>query len=242
MIEDCINDKDTGFVQMIDNIIRDNRPGLPDFIFDSKMYQEFILPLSVAIVSSVEANTIDQIKQYCVNINSVEFASVAKNVYYEDYAYIKHRFFIINELYHESSILWKLEIPAISNENAYINILIQVYKHIPIADNILKNMKPRELMQYLTNDIYRRMSKIIGGEQDKYMIDIFHVIIEYIHNNFDSDMINDIVIDIRKNMTYYTEADHKSATNIDGLAIVMRELNILNNHIFPSNDDADIKL
>ena len=171
MSEEFISEEIFGFCKMIDGVIRDAHPGLPEFIFESKFYNEFVLPVSTILVRSAEVNTFDEMKKWCFHIDRVTFANVNEGVYYKDYAYFPRRSigsnFVINELYRESSTLWNLEIPNLVSNDSYLLILIQVYKNIPIAHNILANLNESELLQFIYSDISARISRILSGNDNE---------------------------------------------------------------------------
>jgi hypothetical protein len=243
MSEEYVSEDRFNFYKMIDGVIRDAHPGLPEFIFESKFYNEFILPVSGILVRSAEANTFDEMKKWCFHINQVTFANVNEGVYYKDYAYIPRISIglglVINELYHESSTLWNMEIPNLASPDAYLLILIQVYKTVQIAHNILSNLRESELLNFICADISSRTSRILSGNYTEYMVYLLNMVLEYIRDELDDFTINTKILPfIKRNMNHVLEKENKSANEIEGIAILMRSFRIIGY----GDDDEDILL
>ena len=242
MSEEYVSDEKFGFCKMIDGVIRDAHPGLPEFIFESKFYNEFILPVSGTLVRSSEVKTFDEMKKWCFHINQVTFANVNEGVYYKDYAY----FFIksigmcsvINEVYHKSSTLWNMKIPNLASHDAYLLILIQVYKNIPIAHNILSSLRQSELLRFICSDIAARISRILIYNDNEHMVYLLNMVLEYIRDELDCFTINTKILPfIKRNMNHVLEKENKSANEIEAIAILMRSFRIIG-----YGDDDDILL
>jgi hypothetical protein len=232
MSEEYVSEERFNFYKMIDGVIRDMHPGLPEFIFESKFYNEFILPVSGALVKSAEVNTFDEMKKWCININQVTFANVNEGVYYKDYAYISRasigQNFVINELYHESSTLWDMEIQNLASPDAYLLILIQVHKTVSIAYNILVNLRESELLRFICVDISARISRILSGNYNEHMVYLLNMVLEYIRYELDDITINTKILPfIKRNMNHVLEKENKSANEIEGIAILMRSFRII---------------
>ena len=242
--EEYITDEALHRIQMIDRIIKDHHQGLPTFIFDSEMYNEFILPLSLAMVMSEDdSTTINEIFRHCVHIEQVTFASVEDGVYYKDRAYILRRKLIVNELYHESSILWHLDIPGITTtDSGCIIVLISVYKNIPIAHNLLLNMNESTLRSYLMTDIRSRMQVLTThGCCNPYIAPIMEQSLDYIVNHFRKETIDANVIPyIKHQLEGYLAKENKDQKMIEGLAVIMKSLKIIG--IGTDNDNTDLTL
>jgi hypothetical protein len=232
MSEEYISEAEFGFYKMIDGVIRDAHPGLPEFIFESKFYNEFILPVSGILVKSSGANTFDEMKKWCFHIDQVTFASVNEGVYYEDYAYFFRKSigmcFVTNEVYHKSSTLWNMEIPNLVSPDAYLLILIQVHKTVSIAYNILVNLRESELLRFICVDISARISRILSGNYNEYMVYLLNMVLEYIRDELDDITINTKILPfIKRNMNHVLEKENKDANEIEGIAILMRSFRII---------------
>jgi hypothetical protein len=243
MSEEYISEAEFGFYKMIDGVIRDAHPGLPEFIFESKFYNEFILPVSGILVKSSGANTFDEMKKWCFHIDQVTFASVNEGVYYEDYAYFFRKSigmcFVTNEVYHKSSTLWNMEIPNLVSPDAYLLILIQVYKTVPIAHNILSNFRQSELLQFIYTDISARISRILISNNNEHMVYLLNVVLEYIRDELDEITIKTKILPRIKNiMNRILENENKSENEIEGIAILMKSFKIIGY----GDDNEDISL
>lgn len=243
MSEEFISEEIFGFCKMIDGVIRDAHPGLPEFIFESKFYNEFVLPVSTILVRSAEVNTFDEMKKWCFHIDRVTFANVNEGVYYKDYAYFPRRSigsnFVINELYRESSTLWNLEIPNLVSNDSYLLILIQVYKNIPIAHNILANLNESELLQFIYSDISARISRILSGNDNEHMVYLLDLVLEYIRDELDVMTITTKILPrIKHTMNIVLEKENKSANEIEGIATLLRSFRIIGY----GDGDEDISL
>jgi hypothetical protein len=161
----------------------------------------------------------------------VTFENVNEGVYYKDYAYFLRTnvgFFYINELHHESSTFWNLEIPNLASPDAYLLILIQVYKNIPIAHNILANFNESELLQFIYSDIAARTSRILSGNANEHMIYLLDMVLEYIRDELDVITINTKILPkIEHTMNLVLEKENKSENEIEGIAILLRSFRII---------------
>ena len=230
------------FCKMIDGVIRDSHPGLPEFIFESKFYNEFILPVSEILVRSSGAKTFDDMKRWSIHINQVTFANVNEGVYYKDYTYFLKTnmgYFFINELYNESSTLWNLEIPNLTSSASHLLIMIQVYKNVPIAHNILANLNESELLRFIYSDIAARISHILSGNDNEHMVYLLDIVLEYIRDELDTMTIaTKILPRIKNTMNRVLEKENKSETEIEGIAVLLRSLKIIGY----GDDNDDISL
>lgn len=230
--EEYISKEKYEFCKMIDGVIRDAHPGLHKFIFESKFYNEFILPVSEILVRSSEVKTFNEMKKWCFHINQVTFANVNECVYYKDYAYFSRRNigrnFVINELYRESSTLWNLEIPNLASPDAYLLILIQVHKNVPIAHNILANLSESDLLQFICSNISARIHHISLCNDNEHMVYLLDVILGYIRDELDEITINTKILPRIKNiMDPILEKENKSENEIEGIAVLLRSLRII---------------
>lgn len=244
MNEEYVSEERFNFYKMIDGVIRDTHPGLPDFIFESKFYNEFILPVSGTLVRSAEVNTFDEMKKWCIHINQVTFANVNKGVYYKDYAYFLRTRMgdcYINELYYESSTLWNLEIPNLASPDSYLLILIQMYKIIPIAHNILVNLRESELLRFICADISARIQRILSGNDNEHMVYLLDMVLEYVRDELDEITISTKILpSIKYNMNRILEKENKSENEIEGIAVLMKSFRIIG--YCDDSDNEDISL
>lgn len=237
--EQYISDEALNLIKMVDDVIRDHNSGLPVFMFESDMYHDFILPLSVALVSQSGARTVKDILNWCVHIDRVAFATVDPGVYYPQKAYLLRRKLNVNELNGKSSVLWDLNIPVIKTDGAYINVLVAVYKDIPIASNLLQNMGPDTLKNFLMEDVKSRIRALIScGNSNQYVSEMMRQSLNYISDNFPNVMLEDIRNDLRDILNHYLNMEDKNEKMIEGIAVIMKELRIFG----IGTDETDIGL
>ena len=237
--EQYVSDEALNLIRMVDDVIRDHNSGLPAFMFESDMYHDFILPLSVALVSESGARTVGDILNWCVHIDGVSFATVESGVYYPQKAYLLRRKLNVNELNGKSSVLWNLNIPVIKTDGAYINVLVAVYKDIPIASNLLQNMSPDTLKNFLMDDVKSRIRVLVScGNSNNYVAEMMKQSLNYISDNFPNVMLEDIRNDLRDILNYYLNMEEKNEKMIEGIAIIMKELRIIG----IGTDETDIGL
>ena len=237
--EHYVSDEALNLIKMVDDVIRDHNSGLPAFMFESDMYHDFILPLSVALVSESGSRTVGDILNWCVHIDGVSFATVEPGVYYPQKAYLLRRKLNVNELNGKSSVLWNLNIPVIKTDGAYINVLVAVYKDIPIASNLLQNMSPDTLKNFLMDDVKSRIRVLVScGNSNNYVAEMMKQSLNYISDNFPNVMLEDIRNDLRNILNYYLNMEEKNEKMIEGIAIIMKELRIIG----IGTDETDIGL
>ena len=237
--EQYVSDEALNLIKMVDDVIRDHNSGLPAFMFESDMYHDFILPLSVALVSESGSRTVGEILNWCVHIDRVSFATVESGVYYPQKAYLLRRKLNVNELNGKSSVLWDLNIPVIKTDGAYINVLVAVYKDIPIASNLLQNMGPDTLKNFLMDDVKSRIRVLVScGNSNNYVAEMMKQSLNYISDNFPNVMLEDIRNDLRNILNYYLNMEEKNEKMIEGIAIIMKELRIIG----IGTDETDIGL
>ena len=237
--EHYVSDEALNLIKMVDDVIRDHNSGLPAFMFESDMYHDFILPLSVALVSESGSRTVGDILNWCVHIDGVSFATVEPGVYYPQKAYLLRRKLNVNELNGKSSVLWNLNIPVIKTDRAYINVLVAVYKDIPIASNLLQNMSPDTLKNFLMDDVKSRIRVLVScGNSNNYVAEMMKQSLNYISDNFPNVMLEDIRNDLRNILNYYLNMEEKNEKMIEGIAIIMKELRIIG----IGTDETDIGL
>lgn len=237
--EQYISDEALNLIKMVDDVIRDHNSGLPVFMFESDMYHDFILPLSVALVSQSGARTVKDILNWCVHIDRVAFATVDPGVYYPQKAYLLRRKLNVNELNGKSSVLWDLNIPVIKTDGAYINVLVAVYKDIPIASNLLQNMSPDTLKNFLMDDVKSRIRVLVScGNSNNYVAEMMKQSLNYISDNFPHVMLEDIRNDLRNILNHYLNMEEKNEKMIEGIAVIMKELRIFG----IGTDETDIGL
>ena len=226
--EQYVSDEALNLIRTVDDVLRDHNSGLPVFMFESDMYQKFILPLSVALVAQSGARTVEDILNWCVHIDRVAFATVETGVYYPQKAYLLRRKLDVNELNGKSSVLWNMHIPVMTTEGSYINVLVAVYKEIPIASNLLQNMSPDTLKNFLMEDVKSRMRVLIScGNSNQYVVEMMKQSLNYISDNFPNAMLEDIRNDLRNILNYYLNMEEKNEKMIEGIAVIMKEFKII---------------
>ena len=147
--------------------------------------------------------------------------------------------FVINEVYHKSSTLWNMEIPNLVSPDAYLLILIQVYKTVSIAHNILSNFRQSELLQFIYSDISARISRILISNDNEHMVYLLNLVLEYIRDELDTMTVKTKILPRIKNiMNRVLENENKSESEIEGIAILMKSFKIIGY----GDDNEDISL
>lgn len=242
-----INDAAVEIIHRIDQIIRIHSGELPEFIYNSKFYNEFILPVSLALVMQANCDLYNEkaVSEWCIQIDSVEFMSVNNDSlnpstqFYPDYVYRLDDFgslrsymsfdnICIKESYKSLLTKWNIHIPLFRTQTGYINLLLYVYKDIKIAENMLMNIPFQTLRAYMKNTIENRMSALLTGNDSKSNYEILCYNLNFIKDKMTNDAIQSIIIkDIKKLVDPIIEKENKSENEIEGLALILKALKII---------------
>ena len=242
-----INDAAVEIIHRIDQIIRIHSGDLPEFIYNSKFYNEFILPVSLALVMQAKCDLYDEkaVSDWCIQIDSVSFMNVkndpfsSRTGFYPDYAYRLDDFEVLHpymtyetvrvlELYQTLLTKWDIHIPVFRTQTGYLNLLLYVYKDISIAENLLMNIPFQTLRKYLKNTIENRMTALLTGNDLDSNYEILCYNLNFIKDKMSNDVIRTIIVkDIKEFIDPVIEKENKSEHEIEGLARILKALKII---------------